>query len=322
MKSFKKFLLKEVEQTQAGNFFFDFLNYKSDVYADDVTIEFLEKLKEYCLERVSPNSARVYLGYFKRAFYKASKLGFEFKSVDYDDVLRYLFVREEASEHIFVSASELKMLEQYEPISDVERFVRAVFLLCSYTGIRASDYPLITEANFRGNELQYTANKNKVSATMPLHPLVPSLIEELREFNHPPQIATSMIGQYIKTIFKKIGLNEVVTLYQRGKHRTSEKWRFISSHTARRSYCTNLYLDGYSVQQIQRMVGHSNSAQTESYIVSSYADNIMGNKIYLTPDRDNDAHKLEAIKIQMMANLGLSEVDAQAIVEGMKDKIS
>lgn len=321
MKTFGEYLKQQVKDTQSRAFFDDFLEYKEEVNAEDVTIEFLEKLREYCVERVSANSARVYLSYFKQAFYKAERQGYTFP-VQYEDVVKYLYVRAEASEHVFVNAVELKMLEQYKPSSEVERFTRAVFLLCAYSGIRVNDYPLITYANIYNNELRYTSTKTKTSSSLPLHPLIPSLIDELMDFNYPPNIVSSLVGQYIKTIFKKIGLNEPITLYQRGERKTQPKWSWISSHTARRSFCTNCYIDGYSVLQISKMAGHSNTNQTESYIVTSYSDDVVGMKIYLTPDRQNDKVKLEAVKVQMMSLLGLSEADAENMVQTLKNKIA
>ena len=70
------------------------------------------------------------------------------------------------------------------------------------------------------------------------------------------------------------------------------------------------------------MMGHKNTNMTEKYIISSFADNITGEKRYLNPDKKADPNKMEAVKIQMMQQLGLSEEDAAAIVEGIKDKLA
>jgi len=318
MATFKQFLLKETERTQAGTFFFDFLSYKDEINESDITLEFLERLKAYAMGRVAPNSARVYLGYFKKAFWKAERSGYKFP-ISQEDVVKMLSIRQEASEHVYLNPVELKMIENYTPSLDTERFTRAAFLLCAYTGCRVTDYPLITEANFYGNELRFTAEKTKVSARMPLHPLVPSLIEELRAYNYANP--ASLVGQYIKDICRKVGINEPVTLYQRGKRQTLPKWRFVATHTARRSFATNLYLDGYTIKQISTMMGHKNTNQTERYIISSFADNVTGEKRYLNPDKTGDPDKMAAVKKQLMFQLGLSEEDATTIVQGIKDKL-
>lgn len=323
METFKTFIMRELEQTQAGNFFYDFLNYKLDFSESDVTVQFLERMREYALERVSPNSSRTYLSYFKTGFYKAERSGYQFP-VNFDDVAKYLFVRPEASEHVFTTPEELKMLEMYTPSSTPERYARLVYLLCSYVGCRVGDHVFITEANYRNGELNYTAGKTKRSSRLPLHPLVPGLVKELREFNYPEQIAAAMVGQYIKIIFKKLGVDEIVTLYQKGKRITEPKWKFISSHTARRSFATNCYLSGYAIKQISGMMGHSTTGQTERYIISSFADEITEDKTYLCPDRvtaskaDKAREKLDAMQ-QMMRGLGISEGDALSIIRKVKE---
>ena len=315
------FLAEQTAATQASAFFRDFLTIKDELNDTDITLELLERLKSYTLGRVAPNSARVYLGYFKKAFWKAERSGYTFP-IQHEDVVKMLSVRQEASEHIYLTATELKLLEAYDPSKPIERFTRAVFLLCSYVGCRVTDYPLITEANFYGNELRFTAEKTKVSARMPIHPLVPKLVEELREFNYEPNSIASTVGYTIKDICSKAGINEPVTLYQRGKRQTLPKWKFVATHTARRSFATNLYLDGYTIKQICGMMGHKNTQQTEKYIVSSFADNVTGEKRYLNPDKVADLDKMEAVKRQMMFQLGLSEADATAIVQGIKDKLA
>lgn len=320
MKTFKQFVIEQTELTQAGTFFKDFLSYKDEINDSDIDLQFLDRLKAYALGRVAPNSARVYLGYFTRAFWRGERSGYKFP-IRYEDVSKTLSVRQEASEHVYLTATELKLIEAYTPVSEVERFTKNVFLLCAYTGCRVTDYPLVTEANFYGNELRFTAEKTKVSAKLPLHPLVPTLVKNLSEFNYADSIA-SIVGQYIKIICRKAGIKEVITLYQRGERKTLPKWKFVATHTARRSFATNLYLDGYTIKQISGMMGHSNTTQTERYIISSFADNITGSRTYLNPDRVGDRTKLEAVKIQMMQQLGLSEEDAAAIVEGIKDKIA
>lgn len=321
MKTFGEFLAEQTATTQASAFFRDFLTIKDELNDYDITLELLERLKSYTLGRVAPNSAKVYMAYFKKAFWRAERLGYSFP-INYEEVQKVLKIQQEASEHVYLTATELKLIEAYEPSTEVERFTKCAFLLCAYTGCRVTDYPLITEANFYGNELRFTAEKTKVSAKMPLHPLVPKLIDELMDFNYEPQSIAPTVGAAIKRICEKSGINTPVSLYNRGKRQTLPKWKFVSTHTARRSFATNLYLDGYSIKQISGMMGHKNTNQTEGYIISSFADNVTGEKRYLNPDKKADPNKIEAVKIQMMQQLGLSEEDAAAIVEGIKDKLA
>ena len=43
---------------------------------------------------------------------------------------------------------------------------------------------------------------------------------------------------------------------------TKEKWELVSSHTARRSFATNLYLSGVALEDIALMMGHGKNIET------------------------------------------------------------
>ena len=64
----------------------------------------------------------------------------------------------------------------------------------------------------------------------------------------------------------KAGINELVSVYMRGEFRDDEKWKFVSSHTARRSFATNLYKKGVDIYTISQLCGHSSIEMTKKYI--------------------------------------------------------
>ena len=47
---------------------------------------------------------------------------------------------------------------------------------------------------------------------------------------------------------------------------TSPKWEMIESHTARRSFCTNMCLKGMSTQDIMHFSGHKTEKEFLKYI--------------------------------------------------------
>ena len=50
------------------------------------------------------------------------------------------------------------------------------------------------------------------------------------------------------------------------KEDTMEKWQMVSSHTARRSFATNLYNQGVEVITIMKMTGHRTEGAFLKYI--------------------------------------------------------
>ena len=76
---------------------------------------------------------------------------------------------------------------------------------------------------------------------------------------------------FIKLIMKKIGFTDNVTYsYTKGGKLntiTKVKWEMISSHTARRSAATNMYLTGrMKTYEIMQLTGHTTEKNFFRYI--------------------------------------------------------
>ena len=72
-------------------------------------------------------------------------------------------------------------------------------------------------------------------------------------------------------IFAKINKDFVIEKTISGKKvkQTKPKFKFISSHTARRSFCTNAYDDGVPPYQIMVISGHKSEKVFNNYIKTS-----------------------------------------------------
>ena len=64
----------------------------------------------------------------------------------------------------------------------------------------------------------------------------------------------------------KCGIDEPVKLYQRGETTIKPKYQFVSSHTARRTGVTNLYLRGLDLLTIAKIAGHTSTNTTMGYV--------------------------------------------------------
>ncbi|UVV52623.1 hypothetical protein NXY15_24270 [Bacteroides thetaiotaomicron] len=58
------------------------------------------------------------------------------------------------------------------------------------------------------------------------------------------EVSDPTFNNNIRNICRKAGITEAVKVFKAGKEVEGEKWEFVSSHTARRSFATNLYLRG------------------------------------------------------------------------------
>ena len=80
-------------------------------------------------------------------------------------------------------------------------------------------------------------------------------------------ICRSSFNDCIRGICKRCGIDTVCTLQQRGTTVTAPKWQLVASHTARRSFATNMYLAGIALEDIAMLMGHGkNIDTTKNYI--------------------------------------------------------
>lgn len=305
---FHDFFLDAVANTPAKSVINLFIKYKNaPIVEEDINIDWVVKFSEYLDERgSSANTKRLYTGILRAALKRSKRRGYGIH-LDFEDAAAETKVKSEASESVFLTADEIKLIEDYKPTGKLDKFARAMFLLCAYTGCRASDAFILSENNFSNGELNYTSIKTKQTSRLPLHPLVPSLLKDIKGKVYDEDSVRTIIASEMKKICERVGISEQVTLYRRGERMTKPKFQMVGSHTARKSFATNMLLDGYSLEQISRMMNHSDTKMTMKYICISYTDEIVGNKTYLQYNPVDKAFD----QFSSMLSLGLTKEQAK-----------
>jgi len=185
-----------------------------------------------------------------------------------------LTIKKDVSQHVYLTEEEVQKIIAYEPQNDTERAIRNQFALGCLTGARHSDYILFTEENIFANTLRYVSKKTRIQADIPAAPAVKRLILENQAYGFVGlEYTLAYFNRVIREICLSVGITEKVKLYQGGKYVEGEKWEFVSSHTARRTAATLLYLKGIDIYQISKLLGHSTIEQTERYICVSLIEN-------------------------------------------------
>jgi site-specific recombinase XerD len=96
--------------------------------------------------------------------------------------------------------------------------------------------------------------------------------EILEKFNGklPDTISNQNFNDYLKELAEIAGLNQNVIRHEnnnRGKVEVYyKKYQLISSHTARRSFCTNAYIMGVPTLAIMAISGHKSESAFLRYI--------------------------------------------------------
>jgi integrase len=184
-------------------------------------------------------------------------------------------IREETSA-VYLKESELVQLYQYD-LSGNPRLeqVRDLFVFGAFVGLRFSDFSDVRPENIQSIENDYflrvKTKKMGNRVTIPCNPVVRDIF---KKYDHMPNklpraISNQKFNDYIKEVCKLAGLTET------GRMETDkglELWECISSHTARRSFATNLYNEGFPILDIMKITGHKTEKAFLGYIKISSDD--------------------------------------------------
>ena len=236
------------------------VEYDGEPEWEKFTRPWLSGMTRYFKEVMSDSSARVALSYIKAVLNEYSEL----VKLPTNKFAEALSVRDTRAVETWLTEDELSMLKC---TNESERPILYDFLLGAFTGARQSDYLKFDDKNIVKGRVDYNAVKTGTRVLVPIKPIVKRII------NHPrANVSNQYFNTVIKVICRNSGINEEIKLFRAGKEVVGEKWRFISSHTARRSFATNLYLRGVDIVSIGRMMGHSSIEMTKRYIVSGMRD--------------------------------------------------
>lgn len=224
----------------------------------------LQRLIDYMGERIAPNSVAQYATKLKAV------LNLYSEEVELPrDYAKVLTPKKCTSTAVYLTEEELQKLIDYTPKNNKEEYVRNVFIICSFCGARHSDAIRLNEGNIIGDTLQYVSVKTKTPTTVPLKPIVREYILSRPDI----EMSDDAYNATIRRICKKCGITDRVKVFKAGKESEGEKWGYVGSHTARRSCATLLYLRGVDLYTISKILGHSDTKTTQTYIKSGIRTN-------------------------------------------------
>lgn len=182
---------------------------------------------------------------------------------------RFIAVKEE-SDSIYLEVDELKklFLINLSGTPWLEK-VRDLFLVGCWTGLRFGDLHQVKQENISGNNLVIKQSKTEAKVVIPVHPIVKSILEKYGN-KLPRVISNQKFNEALKEIGKMAEINSIV---HKGITRAGtkvslkyKKWELLSTHTARRSFATNLYKSGFPAYSIMQITGHQTEKAFLKYI--------------------------------------------------------
>lgn len=176
---------------------------------------------------------------------------------------------------IYLNEIEIKEMFNKDFADNKElELARDVFLIGCYTGQRVSDYNgLSSDSIIKINGIDYFRIKQKKTKAVVQCPITKE-IREIMDKRHnglpPKKILEQELNKNIKKIGQILKFNQKVeySITKGGveKKEFIPKYKLIHSHTARRSFCTNMYKKGMSAFDIMHFSGHKTEREFYKYI--------------------------------------------------------
>lgn len=176
----------------------------------------------------------------------------------------------EETDNIYLTKTELIQLYKKD-LSDKPCYerVRDLFIVGCCTGLRYSDLQTLSPDHLKGDYLEIKQQKTGNRVVIPLQDTVKQILKKYKG-KLPKSICNQKYNEYLKEAAKLAELNEkfIKKVITNGlKHdKTFAKHELISSHTARRTFCTNAYKDNIPTLTIMAISGHKTESAFLKYI--------------------------------------------------------
>lgn len=184
-------------------------------------------------------------------------------------------VSREEAEHVYLNEREIKQITDTRLDENLSG-IRDLFLIGCWTGLRISDLKRLQMGNIKDGLLSITAQKTLKNVTIPITDELQAVLNIYPD--RLPKIPTDQhYNREIKKVCEVAKINEpIMTEERKGKMRVTSfkpKYELITSHTARRSFATNLYRRGIPSTQLMMLTGHKSETSFMKYIKVSGVDN-------------------------------------------------
>lgn len=234
----------------------------------DIDLDFYSSFTEYLQKKeLAVNTIGHKVQTIKIFLNAAKEEGFN----PYDGYKSRKFVAiSEDADTIALDENELDAIHELD-LSNNPRLdkVRDLFLLGCWTGCRFSDIAQVKPENIKEGLIHIRQHKTGHKVVLPLHPVVTAIINKY-EGKLPEPISNQKTNNYLKEVAELAKINEVVhkEITKGGIKRSTvyKKHKLVTTHTARRSFATNLYKQGVPTLSIMAATGHKTEEAFLRYI--------------------------------------------------------
>jgi site-specific recombinase XerD len=236
---------------------------KQDIRFDDVTIPlYLEFIRWLRGTGVGEHAVATNVKHLKKFMNLGFDLGLHSSEVQRQKGFKSL--KPETARKIYLTPEEIENFRKVD-LSDQPhlRQEQDRFLISYYFVLRYADSVLIDRKNFveQNGRTYYrnTSSKTRVTGFIPVKPLVKDILERIDY--QVAKTSNQKSNDKVKLIAARAEINDDVD--------GAPKWSLVTTHTARRSAATNLWLAGMPLPEIMQLGGWRTEHQMKKYLVSS-----------------------------------------------------
>lgn len=259
-------ILKEFKQSTNCN-----------LHLDSINLNFYDKFLDYLTDRkYKRNSIGSHIKNIKvfmnEALDRKLTTNVQFKNKRFKKI-------EEESQSIYLTVPELEKIYKHDFSNDktLEK-VRDLFIVGCYTGLRFSDLVKLTKENIinDGLQIKITTQKTGETVVIPIKSIVKEIFHKY-DGKLPSLISNQKMNEYLKLIGEGAGIEGLIPLsFTKGSERQTKefkKYKLITTHTARRSFATNAFLNDVPAIAIMKITGHKTERSFLKYIKATPEQN-------------------------------------------------
>jgi len=184
--------------------------------------------------------------------------------------LRFMKKLSEKAFSVYLNEAELERLHKFDLSKKPEKeIIRDLFLIGAETGLRFSDYSRLSKNHLKENFIRISTIKTHDMVVIPISARLKFVLGKYEDHS-VFQITNQYFNRELKEILKLADFKEKIVIpSKKGTktiEKTFEKWELVSSHTCRRSFCTNQFLKGVPSLLIRKISGHKTEKAFLEYI--------------------------------------------------------
>ncbi len=239
-------------------------------YLDQINQEVLDKFETYLVEekKLALNTKTKYL----QRFMLAMKYAQQKKLITNEALsnLKITVLREE-SDNIYLNEEEInEMMDYRNPESPMHEYIRDMFVIGCWSGLRHSDLSMLSQKNFIESRIRTIQQKVGEKVVIPIHPLVKQILAKYPD-GLPKCPSSQKFNEYLEDIGKTIpslqkDFEKRTTREYKVETVIYKRWELLTTHCCRRSFCTNEILYGTNETIIMAISGHKSFATFRAYV--------------------------------------------------------